>query len=89
MITGIELIKTNRTETVRSFYLLKIRLSPQHFQLILCFQKISIIAFYRQNIINFADKVVVVTLGADNVAVNEVRYTFVYDCIIKAVRIFC
>lgn len=89
MITGIELIKTNRTETVRSFYLLKIRLSPQHFQLISCFQKISIVAFYRQNIINFADKVLVVTLGADNVAVNEVCYVFVYDCIFKAIRIFC
>lgn len=79
MITGIELIKTNRTETVRSFYLLKIRLSPQHFQFISCFQKISIVAFYRQNIINFADKVLVVTLGADNVAVNKVCYVFVYD----------
>ena len=89
MIIGIELIKTNRTETVRSFYLLKIRLSPQHFQLISCFQKIRIVAFYRQNIINFADKVLVVTLGADNVAVNEVCYVFMYDCIFKAVRIFC
>lgn len=78
MITGIELInKPHRNCAVILF--IKIRLSPQHFQLISCFQKISIVAFFRQNIINFADKVLVVTLGADNVAVNKVCYVFVYD----------